>query len=76
MYGTSLIFMTSEIIFTSCVTQEENVCVHQFNRMHFNVFDNVLLETSNWSNFHYFEPEQNRQWGPIAPPPPQMFFKL
>lgn len=64
--------MTSEIIFTSCVTQKENVCVHQFNIMYFYVFDNVLLETSNWPNFHYFEPGQtgqNRRWGPSAPPP-------
>lgn len=61
--------MTSEIIFTSCVTQEEHVCVHQFNRMYFYVFDNVLLETSNWPNFHYFKPAQNRRWGPFDPPP-------
>lgn len=37
--------------------------------MYFYVFDNVLLETSNWPNFHYFEPAQNRRWGPFDAPP-------
>lgn len=63
--------MTSKIIFTSCVTQKENVCVHQFNRMYFDVpvFNNVLLKTPSWPNFHYFEPAQSRRWRPSELPP-------